>query len=109
MVLGGGFTTVGGTARNFIARIDATGVLDSAFNPKPNGGVFGVTLQPDGMVLIGGVFTTLQPNGAPSATTRQFFARLNNDVASQSLTAPDTSQVLWSRPGYGTGNLGGDL
>ncbi len=87
------------TTRNRAARINSDGTLDTVFNPNANITVGSVSLQTDGKVLLGGSFTTLQPNGAPSPTTRNFFARLNNDIVFQNLTAPDTSQVLWSRGG----------
>jgi hypothetical protein len=38
-----------------------------------------VAVQTDGKVLLGGYFTTLQPNGAASATTRNRIARINAD------------------------------
>ena len=38
-----------------------------------------IAVQGDGKVLLGGFFTLLQPNGAPSATTRNRIARVNSD------------------------------
>ncbi len=107
VLLGGDFTTLqpngapSPTTRNRIARVNANGTLDTGFDPNANDVVTSVAVQADGKVLLGGNFTTLQPNGAGSPTTRNFFARLNNDGATQSLTAPDTSNVLWSRGGAG--------
>src|SRR5262249_30883147 len=74
IVIGGDFTTLqpnGGATvtRNRVARLNANGTVDT-FNPNANGGLTSVAVQPDGKVVIGGGFTTLQPNGAPSATTR---------------------------------------
>ena len=107
VLLGGDFTTLqpngapSPTTRNRIARVNANGTLDTGFDPNANDVVSNVAVQADGKVLLGGNFTTLQPNGAGSPTTRNFFARLNNDGATQSLTAPDTSHALWSRGGAG--------
>jgi uncharacterized delta-60 repeat protein len=73
VLIGGSFTAVNGTNRNGIARLNANGSLDSSFNPGTgaNGYVISVALQPDGKVLSGGYFTTV--NG----TNRANLARLN--------------------------------
>jgi hypothetical protein len=105
VLLGGDFLTLqpngagAATARQRIARVNADGTLDTSFDPKANNSVHSVAVQADGTVLLGGAFTTLQPNGAGSAIARNSFARLYNDPATQTLTAPDTSQVLWQRDG----------
>ena len=36
ILLGGTFTSMGGTGRNYIARVMSDGTLDSGFNPNPN-------------------------------------------------------------------------
>ena len=62
IVLGGAFTAVNGTARNCLARLDASdwvGSLDSTFNPGPNGVVRCLVLQADGAIIVGGDFTML--------------------------------------------------
>ena len=72
VLMGGSFTTIHGTNRNGIARLNANGSLDSSFNPGTGaGGVLAIALQSDGKVLIGGDFTTV--NG----TNRNGIARLN--------------------------------
>jgi uncharacterized delta-60 repeat protein len=156
ILIGGNFSTVGGTASQHLARVDANGVLDSDFDPKPNGRVyglalqtdgkilvagqfttfqpngdalttprnrvarlngdgtldpafdpnadndaFGVSLQADGKILLGGEFTTLQPNNAGAATPRSLFGRLENDATTSALTTTSASRVLWSRSGSG--------
>jgi uncharacterized delta-60 repeat protein len=62
VVIGGAFTAVGGTSRSRIARLRADGLLDTAFNPGTgaNGTVYAIALQPDGKIVIGGAFTTVQ-------------------------------------------------
>ncbi|MBI5689911.1 MAG: hypothetical protein HZC55_07400 [Verrucomicrobia bacterium] len=83
--LGGSFTTLQANAtgtiytRNNLARINSDGALDQAFNPNPNGVVTSIARQSDGSVLIGGSFTTLQPNAAGSAIARNRFARIRSD------------------------------
>src|SRR2546421_638085 len=63
--------------RNNLARLNLDGSLDASFNPNANGTVRTIVLQTNGQILIGGDFTSLQPNGAASATTRNRVARLN--------------------------------
>ncbi len=85
VLLGGAFTTLQpngaafATARQRIARVNADGTLDTGFDPKADSYVFSLAIQPDGKVLLGGAFTTLQPNGAAAATVRQHIARVNAD------------------------------
>lgn len=75
-LLVGNFTSVLGVSRNHIARLNADGTLDTSFDPKPSGPVSSAVVQPDGKILIAGLFATLQPNGAVSTTARQNIARL---------------------------------
>ena len=93
ILLGGEFTSVGGTVRNGIARVDAAGVLDAGFNPNANNAVFSVAVQADGRILLGGLFTSV------GGTVRNRFARLLNDAATQTLSAPDATQITWTRGG----------
>ena len=59
IIIGGSFTTVGGTARNYVARLNSDGTLDAGFNPDAGGNVFAVAVQSDGKILIGGSFMTV--------------------------------------------------
>lgn len=83
MVLGGNFSSVAGngsttyTTRNYLARINADLSIDTDFNPKANSPVSSVAIQSDGKIVVGGSFTTFQPNGASATTTRNYIARLN--------------------------------
>ncbi|AKC82988.1 hypothetical protein IMCC26134_09730 [Verrucomicrobia bacterium IMCC26134] len=81
------------TPRNRIARLNADGTLDASFNPDADGAVLGVALQADGKVLLGGFFTAI------SSIPRNLFARLDNDAATQTLSAPGATEALWSRGG----------
>ena len=66
VIVGGQFTSINGTTRNRIARLNTDGSLDTSFAPGvgPNNEVFAVAVQNDGKVLIGGSFSTVagQPN-----------------------------------------------
>ena len=78
IIIGGDFTGVNGIARTSLARLNADGSVDASFNPNiinlgAEGQVNSVTLQPDGKMLIGGVYTSV--NG----TMRNGPVRLNAD------------------------------
>jgi uncharacterized delta-60 repeat protein len=75
VLVGGDFTTVNGTNRGGIARLNTDGSLDESLNPGTgaNGSVFSVALQSDDKVLIGGFFI------AVNGTSRKYVARLNAD------------------------------
>ncbi len=72
------FTAFNGVARNAVARLNADGTLDAAFNPNVMNGTAGgfveeLMLQPNGKIVIGGVFTTV------GGVARNSLARLNSD------------------------------
>jgi len=73
ILIGGIFSTIGGVTRNYIARLNSDGTLDTGFNPDANGNVYSIALQSDGKILIGGIFTTI------GGVTRNYIARLNSD------------------------------
>jgi uncharacterized delta-60 repeat protein len=75
-LIGGYFTTVNGAVCGRIARLNADGSTDTTFQSGlagANNGIQSTILQPDGKILIGGFFTTV--NGA----ARNRVARLNSD------------------------------
>jgi len=83
ILIGGAFTSLnpkdtGAVTRNNIARLNADGTLDTSFNPAADNEVRAITVQPDGKILIGGTFTSLNPNGS-GAVARLRIARLNAD------------------------------
>lgn len=61
IIIGGSFTAVHGVPRNRIARLNTDGSLDTAFDPGTgaNGTVSTVAVQPDGMIVLAGLFTSL--------------------------------------------------
>ena len=75
ILLAGLFSSIGGVTRNSIARLNADGSLDTSFNPLggANNIVTDIVRQPDGKILISGVFSVI--NGV----NRPFIARLNTD------------------------------
>lgn len=74
-IIGGSFVGYNGALHKRLVRIDASGNADPSFSAGigPNTDIRALALQPDGKVLIGGLFATY--NG----TTRHRLARLNSD------------------------------
>jgi len=75
IIISGYFLGYNGYSRNYIARLNEDGSLDTSFDPGSgaNGYVLASALQPDGKIIIGGYFTSF--NG----TIRNHIARLNSD------------------------------
>jgi uncharacterized delta-60 repeat protein len=74
-LIGGQFTTYGGTSRNYIARLESDGSLDTAFDPGTgfSAQTNDIALQADGKVIAAGNFTSFNGTG------RNRLARLNGD------------------------------
>lgn len=75
VLIGGDFITINHSIRPRITRLNADGSLDADFNTGsgPNAGVHSIVLQPDGKVLIGGVFVGVD------GVVRERIAQLNGD------------------------------
>jgi len=76
ILIGGSFATMNGVARNSIARLNANGTLDNAFQSALSGSgnaVYSMAVQSDGKVVIGGNFMTI------GGMSRNNIARLNPD------------------------------
>lgn len=75
IVIAGNLTTYNGTARAYVARVEANGALDTGFivGSGASGSVRALALQTDGKILIGGIFTSYNGTG------RNRMARLNSD------------------------------
>lgn len=75
IIVGGAFNafspnSIGNTNfRNYIARLNADGTVDSNFDPNTNGPVNAVAVESNGAVVFGGTFTALKPT-APSKRSR---------------------------------------
>ena len=75
LLIGGNFTNYNGTARKGIARLNSDGALDTSFDPGAgvDNEVQAIVLQPDGKVVIGGVWNTVD------LVPFRNIARLNSD------------------------------
>lgn len=74
ILIGGSFSSVGGTSRSKIARINTDGTLDTGFVPPTiSSDVNAIAVQSDGKIVIGGSFTTV------GGSSYRRIARLNAD------------------------------
>jgi uncharacterized delta-60 repeat protein len=88
-ILVGVFTQIGATARNRIARVDAsTGAVDATFNPNADAAVNCALVQPDGKIVVGGGFANIV------ATARNYIARLNSDGTIDAGFDPDADGAV---------------
>ncbi len=110
IIIGGAFTTYNGTARNYIARLNADGTLDATFNPGTGANKLVVTtaIQTDGKIIIGGAFNTY--NGE----VRSRIIRLNADGTldpSFYAIVPGSNPIVWTTAIESDGKIiiGGDF
>src|SRR6186997_2707498 len=66
IIVGGSFATAGGQPRSRVARLNTDGTLDASFQDPQvvgsdsfNNHVFSIAAQPDGKVIIGGLFVSV--------------------------------------------------
>ena len=81
ILVSGNFVSYAGTAgRNRLIRLNSDGTLDTAFcvnatdGDRFNNVVFSIATQPDGKILVGGIFTNYA-----GTTGRSYLVRLNSD------------------------------
>ncbi len=84
IIVGGGWNVAGNGCCNFIVRLNDDGSIDTTFNPGTGAGetIYSSALQPDGKILIGGVFPSY--NG----TRISRIARLNANGSLDTLFNP---------------------
>jgi uncharacterized delta-60 repeat protein len=104
-MVGGAFTSVGGTLQNRIARVNTDGTLDTTFAPGsgPDAPVRALAVQSDNRVLVAGEFThvtglsaggiaRLMPGGTNDPS---FFAGSGLNSIGYSLTVDDNSGLIY--------------
>jgi uncharacterized delta-60 repeat protein len=85
IVVGGAFRTFQPGAkgtyyyRNYIARLNADGTVDSDYNPNTNGTISAIVIQSDDKAVIAGDFTGFLPPKATAVAYRYRIARINKD------------------------------
>ncbi len=117
IVLGGEFTKIGYHPRNRLARLNSDLSMDVPFAPSVNGIVHSVTAQTNGKILVGGEFTyfstyqVVNHQGIESRTTRNRFARLNEDGTVDDAFNPGVNGTVYSVAVQTDGNIlvGGDF
>jgi len=89
VVVGGDFTSIGGTVRQRIARLTPGGRFDASVTATADATVRAVAVQPDGKIVVAGDFLNVVGQG------RSRIARLNADG---SLDAPSraTARSWWA-------------
>ena len=95
IVIGGDFTTItsnNGVAvtRNRMARLNADGSLDLAFDPNANGSVETIAVQADGNILAGGQFTAI------GRQKRNRIARLNFSTGLADWFDPNSNERVYA-------------
>ena len=113
ILIGGGFTSVLGVARNNIARLNTDGTLDTAFNPNANDDVYSIAVQADGKILAGGDFTSIggQPRNriarldATTGLADSFNPNANSQLSIQSRCR--RTARFWRAAFHGANSIGG--
>jgi uncharacterized delta-60 repeat protein len=88
-----GANSIGGQARNRIARLDATTGLADSFDPNANGIVYAIAVQADGKILAGGSFSGANSIGGQ---TRNRIARLDPTTGLADSFDPSANSVVES-------------
>lgn len=73
IVIGGAFTQVNGVSRNYLARLNADGSLDTTFSAPADYNVRTLAIRPDGRILAGGQFVYVANARHP------YLVQLNSD------------------------------
>lgn len=77
ILTGGSFTSLNGNTRNYLTRLNSSGIEDTTFYSNLgtafNSGITAIGIQSDGKILVGGYFTSLDGN------TRNRLVRLNSN------------------------------
>jgi uncharacterized delta-60 repeat protein len=90
ILIGGALSSVNGTNRDRLAVLNANGTLDNYYAISMSGTnqIYAVAFQPDGKMLIGGAFSTV------NSTSRPFLARLTSSGALDSLVVTSLNGVV---------------
>ena len=114
IVVGGAFTSLGGGGagsnnQTAIGRLFADGRPDLGFPPNANQIVSAIALQPDGKIVVGGMFTTLGPAASPAGRSR--IARLNADGSVDAAFDPGANALVFALAVQPDGKIlaGGDF
>jgi uncharacterized delta-60 repeat protein len=90
ILVAGFFMTLGGQMSSCIARFNADGTVDTAFNSAASTEAYALALQADGKIVVGGFFTTL------GGQSRSYLGRLNADGTVDSGFNPGADSTVCS-------------
>jgi uncharacterized delta-60 repeat protein len=90
ILVGGFFMTLGGQSCSCIARFNADGTVDTAFNSAASTEAYALALQANGKIVVGGFFTTL------GGQSRSYLGRLNADGTVDSSFNPGANSTVLS-------------
>lgn len=90
IVIGGYFTHVNGFARQYLARLNTDGSLDTNFTAGANNYVFSILVQSDDGIIVGGMFSTI------AGANLTAIARLNSDGTIDSSFNPVNGVGSWN-------------
>ena len=96
ILIGGFFTTIGSTTRNYFARLDSSGSLDTGFNPAVDNSVRSILITPDNQILIGGNFATVRSQARPSVARLDMNANLDTSFDAPVKLVGSGSSVVFS-------------
>ncbi|MBN2532363.1 MAG: cadherin-like beta sandwich domain-containing protein [Spirochaetales bacterium] len=96
LLIAGNFKYIQGYYRNHIARLHATGTIDTGFNPQSGAesSITAMAFQPDGKIIIGGMFTWYESPSFPG----KYLARVNHNGSLDTGFDPQTSTGGGSLP-----------
>lgn len=89
--IGGDFSSVNGTPRGRVARLDSFGNLDPNFNPDFNGQLFGLTASSDGKLWVAGGFSSAQ------GIAQRGLARISQPLPAQDSLMLNGRDAFWHR------------
>ena len=79
ILVGGGFTNLGGQACSRLGRLNPDGALDTAFNPGADNSIYCLAVLETGNILVAGAFTSL--GGRPCSRLGRLYADGTPDTA----------------------------
>jgi uncharacterized delta-60 repeat protein len=94
IILVGNFTSFNGSLINRIVRLNPDGTIDTTFNSGIgcNNEIRSTSIQPDGKIIIGGIFTSYDGIG------RNRIARINGDSTLDTSLIEKNSMVIYPNP-----------
>ncbi|MBR0347916.1 MAG: delta-60 repeat domain-containing protein [Rudaea sp.] len=100
---GGGFSTIGGQSRNYLAKLagSGTGAADATWNPAANNNVYAFALDGAGNLFVGGDFTSI------GGQTRNRVAKLTTtgSGAADATWNPSANSTVYALTLDASGNL----